>query len=67
MTINQVLTDTCQRIVSGGAGALEAQQAEKVGCDNPSMVLSMEMAELHNINDIYSEHRYMFFFLSYQA
>ncbi len=52
MTINQVLTDTCQRIVSGGAGALEAQQAEKVGCDNPSMVLSMEMAELHNINDM---------------
>ncbi len=53
MNVNQVLDDVCKQVVAGGAEALSAQRIDRAGAARAMPeVLSMEMAELHNLNDV---------------
>ena len=53
MNIQQILDNVCQQVVADGVRSLEAQRIdrERVARAMPD-VLSVEMAELHNINDL---------------
>lgn len=55
MNVEQVLENVCQQVVEQGASALSAQRIDRENAARAlPEVLSMEMAELHNLNDLVS-------------
>ena len=53
MNVEQVLDQVCKQVVDQGTQALSAQRIDRVGAKRAlPEVLSMEMAELHNLNDV---------------
>ena len=53
MNVEQVLDQVCKQVVDQGTQALSAQRIDRAGAGRAlPEVLSMEMAELHNLNDV---------------
>lgn len=53
MNVDQILSEVCDEVVADGERALEAQHVDRSRAAlNLPQVLSMEMAELHNLNDV---------------